>query len=185
MKEAIAAAERRTAAELALVVTPASDAYQSGVLLYGITAGTVLSLGLWVSGALTDFPLLLLVQLGAAVIISLIPWLRHACIRLLPRRMRQHRAARRAFEEYLHASRHFPATAAVVLIYISLAERYAHVLASHAVREHIPDETWSGTIDVFTQSVRGEGLKNACVRGIQHAADILAPYFPKGKNDPA
>lgn len=179
LTQAISEAEHVTSAELVVVVSPASDAYQSYILLYGLMAGSTVTVGLWAAQLVTLFPLLLAIQLAVIALLSFIPWLRHLCLRLVPKRIRHHRAAHRAYEEYLNVSRHVSATTPIVLLYVSLAEHYTHILNSRSVREHIPDKNWNAVIDEWIAAMQSEGLRNGCIKAIRHATELLIPHFPE------
>jgi len=176
--EAIAEAERATSAEIVAVVSPASDAYRSYILLYGLMLGSLIAIGLWVEKLVTDFPLLLAVQLGVMALLSLLPWLHKPLVRLVPKHIRHRRAAHRAFEEYLFVSRHVSAATPILLFYVSLAERYVYILPSRLVREKIPDKEWDAVVAEFTALTKTVGLERACVNAIRRMAAMLAPYFP-------
>jgi putative membrane protein len=120
--QAVAEAERATSAELVTVVAPVSDTYQSYILLYSLIAGSVIDIGLWEAKLVTGFPFLLAIQLAIMTIFFLIPWLRQLFICFVPKRIRHHRAAHRAYEEYMIVSRHVSAGTPILLLYISLAE---------------------------------------------------------------
>lgn len=182
--QAITEAERQTSAELVAVIAPASDVYQSYLLLYGLIAGSAIDIGLWAAKLLTAFPFLLAIQLAAIALFSFTPWLRHLLVRLVPKRIRHHRAAHRAYEEYLSVSRHVSAATPIVLLYVSLAEHYAHILTSRSVREKIPDEHWNAVISELTAAVRQTDIQDACVHTIKRMAGMLAPHFlEKGEAD--
>jgi putative membrane protein len=176
--QAIAEAERPTEAEIVAVIAPASDAYQSYIFLYGLIAGSLIATGLWAGKILTGFPLLLAVQLGAIALLTRVPWLHGLCLRLVPRRIRHLRAAHRAYEEYLSVSRNLPASIPIVLLYVSLAEHYMHILPSRAVRGKIPGEKWNAVIGEFTASMATKGLRDAYIGAVRHMAELLTPHFP-------
>jgi uncharacterized membrane protein len=177
IKQAIASAEQRTHAQIAVVVSKASDAYQSYVLLYGLIVGSIASLALWMLRLAYDFPLLLLIQIGSMAVISFVPQLRQLCIRFVPKRALHHRAAHRAYEEYMFLSRHISRETPFVLFYVSLAERYAHVLPSHNTRDKVPNDAWETVIRNFTGTVKQTSVQNACIQAIGQIADTLAPHF--------
>lgn len=176
--EAITQAEKKTSAKLSVVIAPASDTYQSYFLLYGLVLGSAVSFGLWMK-QMADFPLLLAVQLAVTAAVAFVPWAQHHFLCLVPRQVRHHHAAHRAYEEYLIASRSAKPEHPLVLLYISLGERYAHVLTSRMVREKIPDSEWNAVIATLTKHMRSEGLQTACKEAIAHAATLLAAKFPK------
>jgi putative membrane protein len=176
--KAVAQAEQQTKAELVAVIAPASDAYLSYVMLYGLALGSIVATGLWLAHVMSAFPMLLVVQLGIMSALLLAPPLHKLCLRLVPRRIRHRRAAHRAYEEYLIVSRHVSASTPIVLFYVSLAERYAHILPSRMVREKIPDKEWSDIIIAFTAAMRSQNLDNACTTAIERMTALLAPQFP-------
>lgn len=176
--KAIAEAEQRTSAEIVLVVLPASDAYQSYLMSYGLALGSLIGMGLWLEKIVTGFPLLFGVQVAAIMVMLFVPLLGGLCLKLIPRRVLHHHAARRAFEEYLVVSRHVPAEKPVVLLYISLAERYVHILHSRAVLQKIPNESWEAVIQEFTTLMKKSGLREACVAAVQSITSTLEPHFP-------
>jgi putative membrane protein len=122
--------------------------------------------------------LLLGIQWVAVTVFSLVPWVRQVCVRLVPKRIRHYQAAHRAYEEYLNVTQHVLATTPIVLLYISIAEHYAHILTSRSVREKIPGERWDNIIATLTTSIRSEGLCTASSKAIGQMAELLSPHFP-------
>jgi len=181
--EAIARAKQTTSAELAVVVASASDAYQSYFLLYGLMVGSAIDIGLWAANIIIEFPWLLIIQFAVMAFFSFIPWLRHICLPLVPKRIRHHRAAHRAYEEYLMVSHRTATATPVVLLYISIAERYAHILSSRSVREKVPHAHWDAIINQLTAAIPTEGLTSACIKAIQQTAELLAPYSAKTEHN--
>jgi putative membrane protein len=175
---AIAEAERDTAAEIVLVVSPASESYRGYTTLYGLVLGSFIGMALWMSKTVTGFPLLFGIQVAAIALTMLLPPLRSLCLKLVPRHILHHHAARRAFEEYLFVSRHVPAERPIVLLYVSLAEKYVHVLHSRAVLQKIPNEAWDAVIEEFSTLMKNAGLQQACLAAIRSIAKTLQPQFP-------
>lgn len=177
---AVTAAERRTSAEIAVVVSPASDTYQAYLLLYGFAAGSSLAAALWWTKTLTPFPLLLAVQGVSIAAFAVTPVLKTLCLKLLPSRLLHHYAGRRAALEFQALSRHVPAERPVVLIYVSLAERYAHIIHSRAIGARIPRAAWDTVIAELTGLMKASGLQQACVAAVGRVATVLSPHFPDG-----
>ena len=175
----IAQAETKTKAELVLVIAKASDAYQSNVLLYGLALGSVIDIALWYLHWLTSFPLLLMIQLGVTALLSLVPVLAREVIRFIPKHVTHHRASHRAYEEYQRINHLLPAGTPIALLYISLAERYAHMLTSRDVREKIPEATWDAIISEFTNAARVGNVGAACIQAMTNSADVLIADFPQ------
>jgi putative membrane protein len=181
VEKAINEAEKRTLAEIFIVLAPASDPYQSQVMLCGLVLGSVITLALWFWHILIIFPALLMLQLGLVALFLFVPQLHGCCFCLVPKQIMRRKAARRAYEEYIFASRHVPSNTPVVLLYVSLAEKYAHILHSRAVAAKIPEEVWDKEIAAFTAAVKEHGLEKASADAAARIADILAPHFPEPK----
>lgn len=179
VERAIAEGERLTSAEIVVVIASASDSYQSYLSLYGLCVGSVIGLGLWKQNLVTAFPWLLMLQCGVISLLLFVPWLRGWGVRLVPRRVKHHRAARRAYEEYQIVARHVASATPIVLLYVSTAEHYVHILTSRMVREKLPDATWEGVIRDFTVNVTASGLREACTVAIKHITALAVPHFPE------
>jgi putative membrane protein len=175
---AVAEAERRTSAEIAVVVSPSSDAYQAYLLLYGFASGSILAALLWWTKTLTPFPALLAIQGLSMAIFAFAPFLKEPCLKLLPAKLLHYYAARRAALEFQSLSRHVPAERPIVLIYVSLAERYAHIIHSRAIGLKIPAPAWETIISELTALMKSTGLQQACVAAVGRVASTLSPHFP-------
>jgi putative membrane protein len=152
--------------------------------MYGFAFGSLLGVALWWTKAVTPFPLLLLGQTACLAGFAFVPFLKHLCIALLPARILHHHAARRAVEEFVFVSRHVPNERPVVLLYVSLAERYAHILHSRAVPQKVPASAWDAIIATFTGRMKTGGLKDACIPAIAEIGKTLSPHFPdKGEEN--
>lgn len=182
--DAIATAEKGTSAEIVLVVASASDLYFDFILGYGILLTSLISLALYSSGIMTDFLKLQGLQLIFLLLLCGIPFLRRIFIRLVPGRILRQRTAQRALEEFHNVHRHLSATAPIALMFVSLSERYTHIISSHVVYEKIPDERWTAIINDFSATVSPKGLTQSCIAAIGAIGNTLAPHFPDdGKAD--
>ncbi len=180
IQQAVFAAEQHTNAEIAVVVARASDEYRAIAMSYGLVLGSVIALLLWREKIATGFPLLLFVQLFFAMLFVTLPFLRHACLRFAPVRLLHHRAAQRAAQEYLHLARHLTPSVPIVLLYVSLAERYVHIHTSRSVREKIADEQWHTVVKTLTSLVTTHGFSHAVIQALGHAGELLKQEFPAG-----
>jgi putative membrane protein len=122
--------------------------------------------------------MLMLVQVLGMGCFAFLPALRRLGMALLPRRILRHHAARRAAEEFLFLSRHVPPERPLVLMYVSLAERYAHILHSRAASAKVPGGTWDDIVDHFTAGVKKPGLGPSLESAVAKIADALESHFP-------
>ncbi|MBX7146717.1 MAG: hypothetical protein K1X44_05345 [Alphaproteobacteria bacterium] len=179
LADAITEAERQTSLELVVVMAPASDPYQSYLLIYGLILGSLIGMVLWSLNLVTGFPFLFAIQLSVVMILSFIPQLRSLWIKLVPKNIQQYRTKQRAYEEYFTISHQVSATIPIVLLYISIAEHYVHIIPSRLVREKISEEHWNNLVNELTTTIGAQGIKMACIQTIQHITDILKPHFPE------
>lgn len=71
-----------------------------------------------------------------------------------------------------------------VLLYVSLAERRAVVLADEAIAAKLPETAWTEVCDkVLAGASRGD-LAGGYEDALDHAAGLLAKRFPAGKRNP-
>ena len=91
-----------------------------------------------------------LVQLAvfaALVVILMHPPLRPA---LVPRSVKHARAHRRAVEHFLAQNLHTSVGRTGVLIFVSVAERFAEILADAAIHPKVPESAWQTIVDDLT-----------------------------------
>jgi putative membrane protein len=178
IKQAIHDAEKKTSAELVSVITPRSDSYKAFMLAIGMLVGSAIAVLLWGYEILLDFPALLGVQIITVLVFLILTPLQILCIGFIPRQVRHHRAAHRAYEEYLLLSHHLPAGKPMLLFYVSLAERYVHIWPNPVVREKIAVTEWERIVGEFTSALPKQGVTIAATQAIRQMSETLAKHFP-------
>jgi putative membrane protein len=175
--QALKTAEAKTSAKISIVVRPTSTSYQSYILTYGLILGSLIALALWAFHVVAFYPGLLSVQLGIAAAFDMAYVFEGMFVRLVPRQTRHRYAAEEAMRVYhiLHA--HLPKDTPFVLLFVSVAERYVHVVTNDIVHRQIPGD-WNNITDSFTVSVVSRGLLTSCIEAIADIATILARPFP-------
>jgi putative membrane protein len=69
------------------------------------------------------------------------------------------------------------------MIFVSVAERYAEVLADTGIYERVPKERWQAIVDQLVGRI-GEGRPgDGFVEAIRAAGDHLVEHFPRGERD--
>jgi len=182
ISSAIMEAEKLTGAEIAVAVTNASDGYISFAIVIGFMLGSLLSCGVWFFSAITSFPHLFFIQLSSICIFSFVPFLRNACLLIIPKNMKHHRASQRAYAEYMAVSRSVPAEVPVILLYISLAEHYAHIIPGRLINEKIAGKNWDNVINEFTAEIQPASLCDSCINAIRKISTLLEQDFPASKS---
>lgn len=200
--DAIRAAEARTDAEVAAILASHSDPYHDVVLHWSLIVALLpLSLSaafprllLWGAGLISGewdgepslrFMLMLLLVktvllfLIARLVIGL-PAIRMA---LTPAATKARRVRRRAIMLFRTGTEQRTATSTGVLLYVSLAEHCAEIVADKAVHAKVDPALWGEAMAVLLADVR-EGRTGAGIAAaIGKIGDVLATHFPRG-DDP-
>lgn len=186
--QAIRAAEQRTSGEIICVLTRRSDGYfypAAFVLSIAMLAASLIAAividRLWVVVPLWHFAAAQALALASAVaLIGLWPPLR---IHFVPRTLRYRRAHRNAVSQFLARNIHVTENRTGVLIFLSLAERYAEIVADAGIDAHVPQQTWNAIVaDLVAHAERGQitaGFENAIVA----SGEVLAARFPPSEAD--
>lgn len=183
ISEAIAAAERKTSGEIVAVVTAASENYFYVPFMW---AAIIALLVPWPLIYFTWWPMhvVYFAQLAAFLIMVLLLMPRGIRVGLVPKSIQRMHAHRRAVEQFLSQSLHTTAGRTGVLIFVSVAERYAEVLADSSINAKVGSGTWQSIVDRLTAEL-GEGrASDGFVHAIEAAGVLLAKHFPPGTSDP-
>ncbi|MBO6539880.1 MAG: TPM domain-containing protein [Rhizobiaceae bacterium] len=181
--DAIRTAEARTSGEIICVLARSSDGYfypaafavTIALMLASLIAAVVLE-RMWVIVPMWQFAAAQILALATALLLL---WRWPALrIRFVPRALRYRRAHRNAIEQFLARNIHVTENRTGVLIFLSLAERYAEVIADAGINVHVSQERWNAIVaDLISHAARGdivggyEGAVAAC-------GDMLAEAFP-------
>lgn len=209
VEAAVRAAETRTTGEIYCVVAEESADYHAtplawaaGVALLApallllagveVTVPDVSAFGGWSAAQVEDIGeatvrAALIGTLGlqallfvATLFLVAIPPVRRA---LTPRGMKRDRVRQRAEEQFLSKNLHATRERTGVLIYVSLAERMAELLADEGIHAQAPDGIWDQAVAALTAGLKhgkpGEGF----ARCVALCADVLAERFPPRPGD--
>jgi putative membrane protein len=174
---AFSAAQQRTRAPIVCVLARASANYEFSPLL----ATGFLAL-------VTPWPLLMFTQLSAQRIFlaqlvvcfaaSAILMLSPLRLLLTPRGVRRANAHRAALAQFQLRELDRIAERSGVLVYVSLAERYARVVAAESAAQAIAPGQWQAFVDAVVIDMRERGAAEGLTSAAARCADLLAPAFP-------
>jgi putative membrane protein len=175
---AVAAAESRTGVELRLVLAHASSHYGAFALIYPGLAALVA--GGAAAAFAPDFDAAWLfmgqaASFGVALGLLQIPSLRRF---LAPSAVKRKAAARQARLQYATIGLKLPHTHNAVLIFCSIAERYAEILVDDAIAEKLPESAWAPVVHALKADFASGAIAEGFVRAASACADLLAPEFP-------
>ena len=186
--DAIRAAEARTDGEIYCVVAHASDGYFFPAAFMA-TAGTLVAslavaYGLeawWLSMRLPHF---VAMQMLAAACVVLLVWSMPSLrIHLVPRRQRYKAAHANAVRQFLARNVHVTAARTGVLIFVSLAERYAEVVADSGIDSRVGQHVWDGVVRDLTAHAGDDRLADGFIKAVEAVGAVLAEHFPVSSGD--
>ena len=199
---AIAEAERSSNGEIVAVATPISDSYHD-VALHWAVAALLLVLAwaawkpdwlMWWHGALTGGwrpdptlgELLLFLMLFATVkFVAVLLILRWMPLRLLmtPRATKARRVRRRAIVVFKAAAERRTVGRTGVLIYLSMAEHRAEIVADEAITAVTAPDIWGEAMAALLVEVRQGRIAEGMVAAIGEVGAVLAEHFPRSDTD--
>ena len=200
---AVAKAERISDGEIVTIVAARSDAYHDVALHYAVLAMLLVPAGLavvpqgwidWLAGLFLGWDaelsrpmvmLFLFVKLaGAFLVVRLILIYQPLRMALTPGATKTRRVHRRAVETFRASCELKTRGRTGVLLYLSLAERRAEIVADKAIADQIGPEVWGEAMAVLIDEVRagrpGQGLALA----IEKIGAVLAEILPPTHDNP-
>jgi len=174
---AIREAEKHTCGQIVCVLAHASSAYAHVPILWSsllalFTPWPLIYFTQW--SVQRIFLAQLIVYLVAAVVFSWAP-LR---ILLVPRAVQRARSHRAALEQFVLRGISRTRNRCGVLIFVSLAEYYARIVADEGVTQRVHASEWQAAIDALTMQVREGHLAAGLIAAIGRCGAVLAEHAP-------
>ena len=199
---AITKAEGSTAGEIVAVATPISDAYHDVALHWALVPlFAVLAWAAWRPTALAwwyDFlfggwqpepsqsQLLTLLMFFAAlkftVALLILKWMPLRLF-LTPAATKHRRVRRRAVAIFQAAAAARTTGRTGILIYLSLAERRAEIIADEAILKVTDDHTWGEAMTALLADVRQGKVGDGIAAAVERVGVVLAEHFPRSAAD--
>lgn len=185
---AIRKAESRTSGEIYAVVARRSDTYffvagfavACGILLASVIVA-VAAHWYWFTLPLPMFGLAILAAFVTAVLVLwLVPGL---SLWLVPKRILYRRAHQNAVQQFLARNVHLTSERTGILLFVSLAERYAEVIADAGINAKVEQGEWNGIVSILTSHADKDDLAAGFLQAIEKAGSLLEEHFPVGPED--
>jgi len=175
---AIRAAEAKTSGEIVCVLARSSADMPVLQLLIAVALALALP---WVLVAFTAMTVHLILSLQILFFLALLLLLTIPRVRvlLIPRRTRRVAAHRIAREQFLARGLARKKDRSGVLIFVSLAERYARIIADDGIAARVPQSQWQEAIDALIAHMRDGRIADGFVAAIEACGDLLATHFPR------
>jgi putative membrane protein len=180
--DAIRAAEARTAGEIFCVIARHSSDYRLVPIVWAAAITLLVPLPLVF---LTRWPatVVYLAQLVAFLVAALA--LSHPKVRfhIVPRRAKHERAHAEAMRQFFAQGLDKTAHRTGVLIFASMAERYAEIVADAGINEKVAPQVWNEAIDALIAAIKAGRPADGFVAAIERCGAVLAAHFPPGALD--
>ncbi len=181
--EAIRTAEKSTSGEIFCVVARRSDEYffpaaffcSLAIIIAMVLAAYAVG-GSWEPVHPVLMPAAGLAALATALIVVwAVPAFR---IIFVPRFLRYRRASANAVNQFLSHNIHTTEARTGVLIFVSLAERYAEIIADSGINAKVDQERWNDIVADLIGSTANDRLADGFVGAIEATAAELIRHFP-------
>jgi putative membrane protein len=179
---AIRAAEQRTSGQIVCVLARSSSAYAHVPILWSTLLALIVPWPLiyftpW--SVQRIFLAQLVVFLVAVLLFSWMP-LR---LRLVPRAAQQARAHRAAVEQFVVRRVANTKNRTGILIYVSLAEHYARIIADEGIAQKVPQAEWQAAVDTMVSHMRAGEVATGFSAAIERCGAVLAAHAPPDGSD--
>ena len=199
---AVTAAEGGSSGEIVVVATPISDPYHDVALHWALVPlFAVLAWAAWRPTALTWWygflfggwrpdptlsQLLTLLMLFAAVkftvALLILKWMPLRLF-LTPAATKHRRVRRRAVAIFQAAAARRTTGRTGILIYLSLAEHRAEIIADEAILKVTDEHTWGEAMTALLTYVRQDAIGDGIVAAVQRVGVVLSEHFPRSATD--
>ena len=180
--EAITRAEKATAGEIVAVVAAESSSYLYAPFLW---ASVVALLVPWPLILWSWWPAtwIYVAQVAAFALVLAATLPRPVRYWLVPKSIKRARAHRRAMEQFVSQNLHTTSGRTGVLIFISMAERHAEIVADAGIEERVSKGTWQEIVTRLVAAFRAGQHTDGFVAAIEDVGGHLATHFPPGSCD--
>ena len=180
--EAIARAETTTCGEIVAVIAPASGSYVYAAFFWPAIIALLVPAP-FIHWTWWPIQTIYMIQLAVfAVLTLLLLILRPLRFALVPRSLKRQVAHRRAMEQFLAQNLHTTPGRTGVLIFVSVAERYAEIVADSEIAAHVETAAWRGIVDDLTGKIAAGDPVGGFLGAIAAIARPLAEHFPPGRS---
>jgi putative membrane protein len=186
--EAIRTAEQGTSGEIYCVVARSSASYffpsaftlMVAMLIASLVAAFALEYW-WLTLRAPLFVAAQMLALACAlVLLWLFPPLR---LFLVPRQLLYRRAHENALKQFLSRNVHITTARTGVLIFVSLAERYAEIVADSAINSRVGQPVWDNVVGRLVADARDGRLADGFVAVVGTVGQLLGEHFPVTSGD--
>jgi putative membrane protein len=174
---AIREAEKKTSGQLVCVFAHASSDYASIPILW---ASVLALLAPWPMINFTQWSVqrIFLIQLAVFIVAGFIFSITALRVVLVPRAIKRARAHHAALEQFVVRGISRTKNRSGVLVFVSLAERYARIIADEGIAAKVHNSEWQAAIDALTGHMRDGQIAAGFIAAIERCGAVLATHAP-------
>lgn len=175
---AIHSAEAKTSSEIVCVLARTSSSTTALPVFTAAVAALATPWFLVTFSAMTVHRILAL-QVVAFLAILILLCLPRVRVGIMPRKARRAIAHRFAMEQFTGRGIGRRKDRSGILIFVSLAERYARIIADDDIAARVPQAEWRAAIDALVLHMRDGRIADGFVSAIDMCGKELATHFPR------
>ena len=174
---AIRSAEAKTSGEIVCVLAQTSS-HATGLPIF-LAAIAALAVP-WLLTAFTAMTVyrILLLQVIVFLVLLMVLCLPRVRVALMPRRARRAIAYRFAMEQFASRGLARNKNQSGILIFVSLAEHYARIIAGSEIAARVPQARWQEAVDALIAQTRNGFVADGFIAAIEMCGNELAKHFP-------
>lgn len=182
VSDAIAAAEASTSGEIFVVVAEASDDYRFLPLIWATLAALVVPLPLLFFTALPA-SLIYALQLSVFVVLAIVLSLPPVHPHIVPAGVKRGRASALAAQQFLAHGLHTTEARTGVLIFLSLTERHAEIVADTGIAARVDQKVWEDAVAALVAAAGDGRTGDGLVAAVAATGAVLAEHYPYRPGD--
>ncbi|HET6378935.1 MAG TPA: hypothetical protein VFG05_11620 [Methylocella sp.] len=176
---AIRAAERQTSGEIVCVLARASSDYLSYATAW---PAIIALLSPWFLLAITSLSVHFILTAQIVIFVTLYLILSQTALLrfLLPRGVLRAQAHRAAMEQFMIRGMARKKNRAGILIFVSLAEHYARIVADEGIASKVLPSVWQEAVDALLERAKAGEIAEGFILAVEICGRQLAEHFPPG-----
>jgi putative membrane protein len=86
-------------------------------------------------------------------------------------------------KQFLSRNIHLTTARTGVMLFVSLAERYAEIIADSGINSRVSQDTWDGVVTALIAHAKQGRVADGFVEAVGTVGALLAQHFPVGAGD--
>ena len=176
--KAIHSAEAKTSAEIVCVLAKTSS-HNTAMPIFIAAAAAFAAAWLFMAFTAMTVQRILSLQLVVFLVLLFLLSLPRVRVTLLPRKTKRAIAHHAAMEQFISRGIGRHKNRSGILIFVSLAERYARIIADDEIAGRVPSSEWQMAVDALIVHMRDGRIADGFVAAIEQCGKELAQHSPR------